>query len=167
VRWDVERRILQNGRVIVTLRRRVERCPICDSDEQVIGRGLRYNKSGPVQLYYCKSCKKKFRDRRMLESKIRAIMIAWDLHHDGLSYRKIAKHLRSYHEVKVNHATVYNWIRRFSHVISRLGWERRHLHPEERFVVASIVATRGEERERRMVELQQFSRFLGDENWGV
>lgn len=34
-------------------------CPYCGST-YVICKGLRYNQSGPVQLYFCKSCKKRF-----------------------------------------------------------------------------------------------------------
>ncbi|MGB9694186.1 MAG: hypothetical protein ACPLYF_05020, partial [Fervidobacterium sp.] len=38
-------------------------CPKCNSSDIVIKRGIRYNKSCPVQRYFCKRCGIKFTNR--------------------------------------------------------------------------------------------------------
>ena len=95
-------------------------CPICNSSEQVIKRGFRYNRSGPVQRYYCKRCRKRFTDEtwfKGMRNKIRAVITSLDLYYRGLSLREIKQHLDSCYGIKVSHTTVYNWIRKFVNMI--------------------------------------------------
>lgn len=75
-----------------------KRCRWCGLDDMVIKKGIRYNRSGPVQIYYCKRCKKKFSSRTGFEgmkSRASAVVTALDLYFRGLSLRQVAQHLES------------------------------------------------------------------------
>jgi len=98
------------------------RCPKCGSNDHVIKRGIRYNRSGPMQRYYCKRCKIRFVDRTAFEGmrhKATAVVLALDLYYRGVSLRQIAEHLESIYGIKVTHGTVYNWIRKYVQLIHR------------------------------------------------
>lgn len=96
-----------------------EVCPYCGS-AHVVKCGYRYNKSGPVQRYLCKTCGRRFVNRYGLEG-LRfspdIIVTAIDLYCRGLSLRQVAEHLRRARGIRVSHATVYNWIKRFARLI--------------------------------------------------
>lgn len=96
-------------------------CPNCKSRQFVIKRGFRYNKSGPVQRYFCKRCKVKFVDRtafRGMKNKAAAIVSALDLYFRGVSLRQIAEHLELTYGIKVSHSTVYNWIKKYVQIVN-------------------------------------------------
>jgi len=94
-------------------------CPYCGS-ARVVKCGYRYNKSGAVQRYLCKSCQRKFVNRYGLEG-LRfspdIVIAAIDLYCRGLSLRQVAEHLRRVYGIKISHATVYNWIKRFARIV--------------------------------------------------
>ncbi|MEM3710132.1 MAG: SWIM zinc finger family protein, partial [Nitrososphaerales archaeon] len=72
-------------------------CPKCGSKNQVIKRGLTYNRYGPSQRYYCKVCRKRFSDRtafKGLRNKAQIVVTALDLYYRGLSLRQVAEHLK-------------------------------------------------------------------------
>lgn len=78
--------------------------------------GLRKNKSGFVQRYYCKDCKRYFVDRKGFESfrtKPEAITAALDLRAKGLSLSDVVDHLEQHHNVKVSRKTVLDWQNKF------------------------------------------------------
>ncbi|MCJ7771089.1 IS6 family transposase [Candidatus Bathyarchaeota archaeon] len=97
-------------------------CPRCSSADNVIKRGVARNQSGSRQRYYCKSCDLRFRDRTGFEGmRHRATIIAaaLDLYYRGLSLRQVQEHLEAFQSVKVTHATIYNWIKKYVQLVSQ------------------------------------------------
>lgn len=95
-------------------------CPKCHSDDFAVKCGLRYNRSGPVQRYYCKRCKKWFTDRTGFEgmkNQATAIASALDLYYRGLSLRQIAEHLESLYGIKVSYGAIYYWLKKYVELI--------------------------------------------------
>ncbi|MGI0016129.1 MAG: hypothetical protein ACREBU_22135, partial [Nitrososphaera sp.] len=71
------------------------RCTNCGS-ENLGPYGSRYNQSGSVRRFICRSCGKTFKDPSMrhdLSSKIALVIIVLDLFYKKLSYREIQHHL--------------------------------------------------------------------------
>ncbi len=97
-------------------------CPKCGSAEHFIKRGPRYNRSGIVQTYYCKKCRRKFSGRtafRGMKTKAATVVVALDLYYRGLSLRQISEHLEASHGIKVAHGTVYYWIKKYVELVNR------------------------------------------------
>ena len=99
-----------------------KKCRKCGLDDMVVKKGFRYNRSGPVQMYYCKRCRTKFTGRMAFEgmkNKASMVATALDLYFRGLSLRQVAQHLESAHGVRISHATVYNWIKKYVELVNR------------------------------------------------
>lgn len=91
---------------------------ICKHCEQgtAVKAGIRKNKSGWVQRYYCKSCEKYFVDRKGFERfrhSPEVITAALDLRAKGLSLADVVDHLDQHHRVKVSRQTVLAWQNKF------------------------------------------------------
>jgi transposase-like protein len=114
------------------------KCPKCGKawdQKNVTKRGIRHNRSGPIQIYYCKHCGRKFGDRTAFEGmRSRAISIAsaLDLFYRGLSLRQIEEHLESFYAIKVTHTTVYNWIKKYVQLVSQYV-EKLHVRTSDRW----------------------------------
>lgn len=97
-------------------------CRYCGDSDVIIRRGFAYLKSGRVQRYYCKRCRRRFNYRSGLEGmrgEAIAIVLSLDLYCRGLSLRAIAQHLQSVYAISVSHTTIYNWIRRYVNFVDR------------------------------------------------
>lgn len=97
-------------------------CPVCNTNKHAIKRGKRDNRSGKVQLYFCKKCNKRFTGRQgfqRMKHKASIISAALDLYYRGLSLRQIVEHLEMTYKERVSHGTVYNWLRKYVTVISK------------------------------------------------
>lgn len=87
----------------------------------VIKDGIRKNKSGTIQRFKCRDCKKEWSDNlgfanNKVNSKI--ITMAIDLYFKGVSLRKIKEHIAMFCGVKVSHVAILGWIRKFGEVVS-------------------------------------------------
>jgi transposase-like protein len=87
-------------------------------------RVVRYGVAGiqnVKQIYYCKDCKKKFREPSLL-NKVKfspeLITLALDLYFSGLSLRKIVRTVNDHFNVKIGNTTIFNWIKRYIPMIS-------------------------------------------------
>lgn len=95
------------------------RCVYCGSDH-VRPKGFRYNKSGPVRLFCCRSCGRRFSDTITPEkggAKVALAVIAADLYYKGLSLRDIGNHLWQVYNVKVSTSTIHRWIIRITDML--------------------------------------------------
>lgn len=97
-------------------------CPKCGRDDLVTKRGIRNNLSGPAQRYYCKRCRIKFAGRTAfwgMRNRATVIATALDLYFRGLSLRQISDHLWACYGIKITHAAIYNWIKRYVQLVSQ------------------------------------------------
>lgn len=94
------------------------RCPECGSPD-VVRRGMRHNRRGPVQTYSCKRCGVRFTPGafRGMRCSPSAIVAALDLFFRGISTRQIAEHLRMCYGIKVSHSSVHGWIRKYTQLV--------------------------------------------------
>jgi transposase-like protein len=95
-------------------------CPKCCSNDFAVKCGLRYNRSGLVQRYYCKRCKKWFTDRigfEGMKNQATAIVSALDLYYRNLSLRQIGEHLESLYGIKVSYGAIYYWLKKYVELI--------------------------------------------------
>ena len=92
----------------------MDSCKYCNS-ANIVKMGIRYNKSGNVQMYQCKDCKKKFSINLGFE-KMRAtpdqITMAMNLYFNGESTRKTAQSLLLT-GIRVSNITIHNWIKKY------------------------------------------------------
>lgn len=97
-------------------------CPVCNSGEHVVRSGYRYNRTGPVQRYYCKRCERWFVDPNGFEGMkhtATVIAMALDLYCRGLSLRQIADHIHSLHGFKVSYGAIYYWLKKYVDLVHR------------------------------------------------
>lgn len=95
-------------------------CPHCGSEENVVRRGRRYNKTRSTQTYYCEKCKLRFSERTAffkLKTETYAVTLALDLYYKGLSLRKITDHLKQFYNIQVHYTTVFKWIKKYIELI--------------------------------------------------
>jgi putative transposase len=95
-------------------------CPFCRSVD-LTAKGIRHNKSGDVQRFYCKSCGRRFACREgFLHRRADPMIIsrALDLYFRGSSLRKVREYLEQVERLNVSHMTVYRWIVHYSKLAS-------------------------------------------------
>jgi transposase-like protein len=98
----------------------VSSCIYCGSDN-IVKDGVRHNKSGDIQKFYCRNCRKYFSFNlgfERMKHNPQAITTAMQLYFSGESLRNTMKSLRLL-GVKVSHQTVYNWIKKYIGLMER------------------------------------------------
>jgi putative transposase len=89
-------------------------CQICGSNK-IVKDGLRHNKYGDIQVYYCKSCGEHFTINlgfERMKSTPQIITSALQLYFSGASLRKCAEFMKL-QGVKVSYVAVYKWINKY------------------------------------------------------
>ena len=89
-------------------------CIFCQSDN-IIKDGLRHNKYGDIQKWYCKNCNHCFTINvgfQKMKNNPKGITTAMHLYFSGESLRNTAKSLRLL-GMDVSHQTIYNWIKKY------------------------------------------------------
>jgi putative transposase len=92
-------------------------CPKCRLSNNVVKDGRRKNKSGEIQKYLCRVCNYRFIVNIGFEhskKNPRIITLAIDLYFKGVSLRKVADHIKQFHNVKVDHTSILDWLHRFA-----------------------------------------------------
>lgn len=89
-------------------------CIYCGSSN-IVKDGVRKNKSGTIQKFYCRNCNRYFTFNlgfERMKHNPQAVTSAMQLYFSGESLRNTMKSLRLL-GVEVSHQTVYNWIRKY------------------------------------------------------
>jgi transposase-like protein len=89
-------------------------CIYCGSSN-IVKDGVRHNKYGNIQVFYCKECSRYFTFNigfERMKHNPQAITSAMQLYFSGESLRNTMKSLKLL-GVEVSHQTVYNWIRKY------------------------------------------------------
>lgn len=97
----------------------LDKCVFCGSIE-IVKNGNRKNENGDKQRFKCKICNKTFiidSCFRRLRGNPKTITLVLDLFFKGISLRKIQDHLKQFYGLKISHATIYNWIIRFTELL--------------------------------------------------
>ena len=97
-------------------------CPYCDSTFAVKS-GTRLRANGTRrQMYRCKICKRRFADRQNgfwhMRTDPHIVSDALNLAMSGMSYRKIAEHIRYSTGTRVSHVSVGHWIAKYTKMMS-------------------------------------------------
>jgi len=92
----------------------ISSCIFCDSNN-IVKDGVRHNKHGDIQKFYCRECQHYFSFNigfERMKHNPQAITTAMQLYFSGESLRNAQKSLRLL-GVEVSHQTVYNWIKKY------------------------------------------------------
>jgi transposase-like protein len=90
-------------------------CKFCNSNQII-----KYGKANNKQVYFCKSCARKFVPNEGFEGMKydpRIVATTLDLYFKGVSLRKIADHLKQCYSLEIDHSTVYRWISKYTDII--------------------------------------------------
>jgi len=105
----------KNNTFRIMERSKLKLCKYCDSGK-IIKKGMRKTKSGNVQIFKCKDCKKRFTANFGFE-KMRyngtIITRALQMYYSGMSVRDIADCFEQ-EEIDVTYRAVYGWIEKYS-----------------------------------------------------
>lgn len=91
-------------------------CPHCAGSSV-----MRYGRPNGRQAWWCKPCSRKFVPEdgfKRLKGEAQAITLALDLYFKGLSLRQITDTLAQFHDLEVDHSTVYRWLKRFVDILT-------------------------------------------------
>jgi putative transposase len=149
-------------------------CKFCHSTDFI-----KYGKKNGKQVYYCKSCKRKFMNNLDFENmkyNPKIIALTLDLYFQGLSLRKIKHHLKQFYNLNIGHMSVYRWIEKYIGIMNEYvntiqpsigdvwhtdemminvngSWEYLWNVMDEttRYQLASVVSTERRVRDARMV----------------
>ena len=110
----------RNNTFRIMERSKLQLCKYCDSGK-ITKKGIRKNKNCNVQIYKCLDCKKKFSSNFGFE-KMRhdytTITGALQMFYAGMSVRDIENHYEML-GITVDHSSIYNWICKYSTMVSK------------------------------------------------
>jgi transposase-like protein len=121
-------------------------CPFCGSLD-VRPKGFRYNKSGPVRLFRCRKCGKRFKDETVAENcnaRTALAVIATDLYYKGLSLRDISDHLWQIYGVKKPVSTIHYWVSKITDTLKR-AFEETKLEVGDKWLADETIVKIGGE----------------------
>ena len=81
---------------------------------------IKYGKANNKQVYFCKSCARKFVPNEGFEGMKydpRVVTTTLDLYFKDVSLRKIADHLKQCYSLEIDHSTVYRWICKYTQIM--------------------------------------------------
>jgi len=97
-------------------------CPKCNSNKTK-KRGFRQTENrGKIQRYFCNECKKSFvvdEGFFRMRNSPQKITLSIDLFYRGVSTRKVQEHLQAFYPHNSSNVTIYNWIVKYSKMISK------------------------------------------------
>ncbi len=100
-------------------------CQHCDSS-RIVKRGLRKNRRGLTQIYWCKACDRRFvvdLGFSRMKANPQIITASLDLFFKGVSLRKITDHIKQFYNLKVNCSTILRWVQRYTELMERYASE--------------------------------------------
>jgi transposase-like protein len=112
---NLRQMVTSQNLAVVVPEEKPEVCACCGSTE-LVKDGLRKNKSGAVQRFSCKSCGHRFVTNygfQKMKNDSRIVTLAMDLYFKGVSYRKIADHLKQFYGLKISHVALIKWIKKY------------------------------------------------------
>lgn len=108
----------RNKTVITIPQIKTDSCIFCKS-ENLIKFGIRHNKSGDIQRFSCKDCKKTFSINvgfKKMKHSAENVTQALQMYFTGESLRNIEQFMRV-QGVEVTYKTIYRWIRKYTKIM--------------------------------------------------
>ena len=105
----------RNNTFRIMERSKLSLCKFCDSG-RIIKKGIKKNKSGKLQIFKCKDCKRKFTTNFGFEKKQNNDSIitgSLEMYFSGMSVRDISRQYRRM-GIKISHMTIYRWVAQYS-----------------------------------------------------
>jgi len=95
------------------------KCPKCNGT-QVIKKGIRKTRYKQEQMYYCKTCKKRFIPRKLKDKTYPANVVITAINYYNLGYtiEETSRLINRRFKVKTSKSSVHNWLNEFSDVCS-------------------------------------------------
>jgi transposase-like protein len=89
-------------------------CPKCSSSESIIKSGTRKIRDETIQIYFCKSCSKRFTDRKLSYTSYspKVILAALTYYNQGHTLDMTVRTMRRKYKVKIPITTLSGWISR-------------------------------------------------------
>ena len=89
-------------------------CPHCQSSEKVVKSGTRALKEDTVQLYLCRTCQKRFSDRKLPRTSYppKLILAALTYYNQGHTLDMTVRTMRRKYKTKIPISTLNSWISR-------------------------------------------------------
>jgi transposase-like protein len=90
-------------------------CSICESSKNVVKSGKRSLKEDTIQMYLCKTCKKRFSDRKLTHTSYppKLILSALTYYNMGHTLDMTIRTMRRKYKTKIPMSTLRNWINRY------------------------------------------------------
>ncbi len=90
-------------------------CPKCSSSENIIKSGSRIVRGESVPLYFCKSCQKRFSDRKLRHTSYppKLILSALTYYNMGHTLDMTLRTMRRRYKTKIPMSTLRNWVNRY------------------------------------------------------
>lgn len=104
-----------------------DRCYYCKSS-RTVRNGLRKNKSGTKQMFWCNKCERRFTLHDAFwkkKHKPEIIVEACSSYKRGMSLRDVKDHLSEYRETDITRTTVLNWIREYGKILKKFADKQR------------------------------------------
>ena len=89
-------------------------CPECNSNNEVIKWGVRNLKEDKIQVYFCKTCSKRFSDRKLSHTSYppKIILTALTYYNQGHTLDMTVRTMRRKYKTKIPISTLNSWISR-------------------------------------------------------
>ena len=95
-------------------------CPYCKSKE-IVKYGFRFNHTKKKQRWKCGACSKLWvvdDGFKKMKSERGLVTQCLDLYMNGMSLRKVARHINQFSETKTTYRSVHNWLMKYSLILT-------------------------------------------------
>ena len=114
-------------------------CPYCNKSTNIIRSGTRSTQQGPKQQFYCKTCKKYFRDTKLPSQHHTPTIIlnAISTYNLGYTIKQTNTIINRRFKTKIPRSTIHSWLKRYSEICTFTSKLRRHYRLDPKLLIYS------------------------------
>ena len=112
----------------------MRKCPYCNNNKNTIKSGIRNTKRGPIQKYYCKTCKKYFTNATQphIQYSLKVILYTLESYNRGYPVKQVKTLTGKKYRYSPPTRTIYSWINRYKDILTMLKLRKKYnVHPDE------------------------------------